>query len=94
MDVLYAIQKDLLENPEKGDVIKGTKGARKARIGDKSQKRGKSGSYRYIYAYFSEADRIYLILFYSKQSQDTLDDEETKVVAAFMEQTKKNLKGG
>ena len=34
MKVLFAIEDDLLKNPERGDVIQGTHGARKARIGD------------------------------------------------------------
>jgi len=51
LDLLFAIQADLLENPRLGDVIPGTNGARKARIGDRSQNRGKSGAFRYVYLY-------------------------------------------
>jgi hypothetical protein len=52
LKMLFAIEDDLLKNPERGDIIPGTHGARKARIGDPDSRRGKRGSYRYIYAYF------------------------------------------
>lgn len=52
MKVLFAIEDDLLKDPERGDVIPGTHGTRKGRIGDPDSRRGKRGSYRYIYAYF------------------------------------------
>ena len=52
MRVLFAIEDDLLKNPERGDIIPGTNGARKGRIGDPESRKGKRGSYRYIYAYF------------------------------------------
>ena len=38
--VLFAIEDDLLKDPERGDIIPGTHGARKARIGDPNSRRG------------------------------------------------------
>jgi len=55
LDLLFAIQADLLENPRLGDAIPGTNGARKARIGDGSQNRGKSGAFRYVYLTWRES---------------------------------------
>src|SRR5262245_35200173 len=43
-ETLYAIQSDLLEDPERWPVIKGTGGARKGRVADPRDSRGKSGS--------------------------------------------------
>jgi len=40
MKVLFAIEDDLLKDPERGDIIQGTHGARKARIGDPDSRRG------------------------------------------------------
>ena len=94
IEILTALQDELIENPERGVIIAGTNGARKARIGDKAQKRGKSGSFRYIYVYFEHAGIIYLLLFYAKNEQDTLSAEEKKEVAAFISQTKRNLEKG
>ena len=47
-ETLFAIQKALIENPLLGDVVKGTSGARKGRIGNPKQKAGKSGGFRFI----------------------------------------------
>jgi len=39
---LLEIQSDLLENPERGRVIQGTAGVRKARVADPTRGKGKS----------------------------------------------------
>jgi hypothetical protein len=33
-EILITIQSDLVQNPERGDVVKGTHGVRKARVAD------------------------------------------------------------
>src|SRR5690242_2153766 len=43
-DILLDIENDLLENPERGPVIEGAAGVRKARVADPSRGKGKSGS--------------------------------------------------
>ena len=48
-EVLTNIQSDLVDNPERGDIVKGTHGVRKARVADPGSSRGKSGRYRYLY---------------------------------------------
>lgn len=42
METLYAIQSDLMADPERWPVIKGTNGARKGRIADPTISKGKS----------------------------------------------------
>ena len=42
------IKSDLLENPERGEVIKGAGGLRKFRVSDKSRGKGKRGGHRVI----------------------------------------------
>jgi hypothetical protein len=46
-EVLRNIQFDLIQDPKRGDIVKGTHGVRKARVADPGSSRGKSGSYRY-----------------------------------------------
>ena len=46
---LINIQSELVQNPQRGDIVKGTHGVRKARAADPGSSRGKSGSYRYLY---------------------------------------------
>lgn len=55
--VLINIQFDLVQNPQRGDIVKGTHGVRKARVGDPDSSRGKSGSYRYLYLYLEHAGK-------------------------------------
>jgi hypothetical protein len=39
LEVLYAIQNDLLANPNGGDIVPGTGGVRKARVADAKRQR-------------------------------------------------------
>ena len=52
-EILARLQSDLVQNPERGAVVKGTHGVRKARVADPASGRGKSGSYRYLYLYLN-----------------------------------------
>lgn len=88
IEVLYALQDDLIRNPQLGDVIQGTNGLRKARIADKKNNRGKSGSFRYIYLYLEKAEIIYLFMFYAKNEQDNLSAEEKKMLGVLANQYK------
>ena len=91
IEILTAIQDELLEDPERGDLIAGTNGARKARIGDKRNRRGKSGAFRYIYVYFVHAETIYLLYFYAKNEQVTLTKQEKEELALLVGYARKSL---
>jgi hypothetical protein len=88
MEILFNLQTDLIANPKLGDVISGTNGVRKARIADRKNNRGKSGSFRYIYLYLEQAEIIYLFMIYAKNEQGTLSSDEKKIVAFLAEQYK------
>lgn len=88
MSVLFDLQNDLLINPKRGDVIQGTNGVRKARVANRQQNRGKSGSFRYIYLYLEKAGIVFLFMFYGKNEQDNLSAEEKKTVALLAKQYK------
>lgn len=87
-ETLYAIQADLLADPEGWPVIKGTGGARKGRVADPQNSRGKSGSFRYIYLYLEHRGRIFLLLFFSKNEQADLSPDQVKQVAKMVEKIK------
>lgn len=80
-DVLFELQSDLLKDPELGDLIPGCAGARKARIANKQQSRGKSGSFRYIYIYIKVASTVYLLTFYGKNEKADLSKTERNELA-------------
>src|SRR5262247_1235620 len=71
-EILARIQSELIQNPERGPILKGTHGVRKARVADPAEERGKSGSYRYLYLYLEHAGRIHLLYLFSKGEQADL----------------------
>ena len=80
-DTLQAIQSDLIADPERWPIVKGTNGARKGRVADPQSSRGKRGSLRYYYVYLNRHGRIYLLALYSKKEASDLSPEQKKAVA-------------
>jgi hypothetical protein len=89
VEVLARIQSDLVQNPERGALIKGTHGVRKARVADPASSRGKSGSYRYLYLYLEHAARIHLIYLFSKREQADLSAEQKQIIGELSRQIRK-----
>jgi len=79
-EVLLEIQGDLLENPERGPVIQGTAGVRKARVADPTRGKGKSGGFRYMYYYIEQDGQIFLLMIFSKNEQAALTSEQKKML--------------
>ncbi len=75
LELLYAIQNDLLADPLRWPVVKGTGGARKGRIADPASDKGKRGSYRYLYLYLEQRGRVYLLFLFAKNEQSNLSAE-------------------
>lgn len=48
-ETFRALQNELLNNPEKGDIVKGLNGVRKIRIADIHRNKGKRGGIRAMY---------------------------------------------
>jgi len=88
-ETLYAIQNALLANPLLGDVIKGTSGARKGRIGNPKSGSGKSGGFRFIYLYLPKNDRFYLLSIYSKKDQSDLSPEQARMLGEIVREIKR-----
>ena len=82
-DNLLALEAALLENPQVGDVIEGTGGARKVRI--QLEGRGKSGGGRVIYLDVFEKENLYLLFAYPKNVQENLTAEQKKAIRKMIE---------
>lgn len=80
------LQRELAENPEKGDVIQGAGGARKVRMSLGS--RGKRGGARVIYYVRVSRDIIWFLDIYTKGEKADLTMDEKKEIAAYI----RNLK--
>lgn len=83
-DEYAVLQRALVENPERGDVIKGGGGIRKLRHALPG--RGKSGGMRVIYYLLREDGQIYVLLIYPKSKKDNLTDRETALLREFVKE--------
>jgi hypothetical protein len=88
-EVLNNIQSDLVQDPQRGNIVKGTHGVRKARVADPGSSRGKSGSYRYLYLYLEQAGRIHLLYLFSKGDQADLSPDQTRIIGALSQQIRR-----
>lgn len=87
--VLKALQEDLIQNPTRGAVIRGTNGVRKSRVARPGK--GKSGGFRYLYLYFERHGKIYLFFIFDKTEQDNLTAQQTRNVRQLVEDVRKEL---
>lgn len=87
---LKRLQYELLENPQKGDIMQGTGGLRKIRFA--FEKRGKSGSSRVVYVDFAFYEKIFLITAYPKNEKDNLSQAERNSVKKMIETLEASLR--
>lgn len=66
------------ENPQAGDVIKGSGGARKVRI--PKEGKGKRGGYRVVTYYLDDDTPVYLLTVISKGQSSNLTENQKKQV--------------
>jgi mRNA-degrading endonuclease RelE of RelBE toxin-antitoxin system len=76
-------QNELIANPKKGNVIRGSGGLRKIRWS--AHDKGKSGGIRVIYYYISRREIILLLLIYSKSEADNFTNEQLKILKSIVE---------
>jgi hypothetical protein len=77
-DEYRELQVELMEDPERGDLIAGGGGIRKLRFG--SQGRGKSGGVRVIYYWMKDDQQIFMLVMYPKSVKDNLTDKEVSIL--------------
>lgn len=81
----------LLENPERGDVMRGCGGLRKIRWKDIRRGKGTRGGLRIIYLYVPETCRVLLLDVYDKNEADDLTADERKLLANLADDYRKTL---
>lgn len=77
------LQNELILNPEKGKVIRGSGGLRKMRWGISG--RGKIGGVRIIYYWILKKETILMLLVYPKNEQDNLTPSQLKLLKSLVE---------
>jgi hypothetical protein len=81
-DEYRELQNTLVEDPGRGDIIKGGGGIRKLRHA--VQGRGKSGGVRVIYYWVKDNHQIFMLVVYPKAKKDDLTDKETAILREYV----------
>ena len=91
-DAYAALQKELMENPQKGNAMPGCGGLRKVRIADPKRGKGKRGGARVIYLYVPEAKWFFLLDIYGKDEKDDLTANEKKALREVVTELKQQAR--
>jgi hypothetical protein len=75
---LQALERQIMEQPNAGDLMRGTAGVRKVRFAPPSWHTGKSGATRVCYIVFVEAAFCYLFAMFGKSEKPNLTDGEKR----------------
>ncbi len=86
--VLRAIQNDLLEYPERGRIVRGLGGIRKARAANPERGKGKRGGLRYLYLYLEHRSHIHLLSLLDKDEQEDLTSAERAILRGMVAEIK------
>jgi hypothetical protein len=88
-EVLNAIQDDLVANPQRGSMVQGLGGIRKARTGNPRRGKGKRGGFRYWYLFLERRDHIHLLILLDKDEQEDLDFRQRATLRRMTEELKR-----
>ena len=88
-DLLRAIQSELVEKPDRGAMVSGLGGIRKARVANPARGKGKRGGFRYLYLYLQQKQHIHLLLLLDKNEQEDLNEEQRRQAREWVAQIKK-----
>jgi hypothetical protein len=88
-EVLARIQDELLRNPERGMMVQGTGGVRKARTTNPGRQKGARGGFRYFFLYLERRQHIHLLALLDKSEQEDISPDERKAMKALVDQIRK-----
>ncbi len=89
-EVLRSLQNEIMQSPEKGNVIVGAGGFRKIRV--KLPGRGKSGGARAIYLLVKEVDAVVLVTLYTKAERTDLSAQEKRTLKMLADEIKEEIR--
>jgi hypothetical protein len=87
-DDLVALEQGILADPEVGDLVPGTGGLRKVRLGQRSVGRGKRGGVRVYYLDLPRRSITHLVAIFGKREKSDLSSGERRGVAELVKQLK------
>ena len=92
-ELLRTIQGELEAKPDRGAMVPGLGGVRKARIANPGRGKGKRGGYRYLYLYLENKRHIHLLILLDKNEQEDASEEQRKQIREWVSQIKKSSGG-
>jgi len=81
---MVALEQSILVDVHVGDLVRGTGGLRKVRLGQRAVSRGKRGGVRVYYLDLPEQEVTHLIAIFGKREKDDLSPSERKSIAALV----------
>ena len=88
---LRELERQVMENPLSGKVMRNTGGVRKLRFAPPSRGTGKSGAFRVCYFYFPTYEIVLFVLIFPKSEQPNLTAEQEKACRMLAMQIKQTL---
>lgn len=88
-DAYAVLQRELMDRPEKGDVMPGCGGLRKVRTANPKRGQGKRGGARVIYLYVPESKWFFMLDIYGKDEKDDLSPAQKKSLARLVDELKR-----
>ena len=79
-ELLRAIQGELHRKPDRGALVPGLGGVRKARLANPLRGKGKRGGYRYLYLYVENRQHIHLLVLLEKNEQEDASQEQRRQI--------------
>jgi hypothetical protein len=87
-DDMVALEQSILADPQAGDLVQGTGGLRKVRVGQRSVGRGKRGGVRVYYLDLPRRGVTHLLAIFGKREKSDLSPAERKAVAILVKRLK------
>ncbi len=81
---LRAVEVEILKDPTRSPILRGTGGLRKLRFVEPGAARGNSGAFRVCYAVFPEFGTVALAVVFGKNEKDNLTTADRNAVAAIV----------
>jgi hypothetical protein len=92
-ELLNSIQRELLEKPDRGALVPGLGGVRKARVANPGRSKGKRGGFPYLYLYFERRQHIHLLILLDKNEREDASDEQRRQMRQWVAQIRKETGG-
>jgi len=89
-DDLRALERQVMEHPLAGKVIRNTNGVRKIRFSPPSRRSGKSGAYQSV-IYLPAIEAVYFLLIFQKSEQPNLTPAQEKACREFARGIKRKM---